>query len=177
MPAFSLRPVLAAAAALALLPATAEAKCRELPSQPILPGYAYVLDGQVVGIFDMDEAPPHPPADEILAIETGCIRATDSDVAGARRAAVMVATRAGAQEMLTNTLHELAAAMDHHRASTGSFAADLEELGFFDSQMRIPIQLETRGDRWRAVARIDGAPLRCVAQGRADRHTARVRCS
>src|SRR5690606_25646721 len=124
-----LRPLLVAAVALATLPASAEAKCIETRSQPVLPGYVYVLDGREIGIFEMDEAPPHPPADEILIVEVACKRATDSDVAGAHRAAVMVVTRTGARELLRSTLHDLAGAMNDHRAATGSFADAVEELG------------------------------------------------
>ena len=176
MPLSLLRPLLAAGVALAILPTTVHGKCRELPSQPILPGYVYVLDGRVVGTFDMNASPPHPPAEEILVVQVACKRATDSEIPGARRAAVMVATRTGARALLTRTLNELAGAMAGHRAATGAFAADLEEIDFFDSRMTLPIVLETAGDRWGAVAQLDGGSVTCSADGRADGRAARVRC-
>lgn len=167
---------LLATAAIALLPAAAEAKCIETASQPVLPGYVYVLDGQVVGIFEMSDAPPHPPADEILVVKVTCREAADSGVPRARRAAVLVATRAGAPALLARHLRDLSVALETQRAATGSFAADLREIRFFDGRIAVPTELQADADRWKAVARIEGASVVCSAEGRAGSGPAEVTC-
>ena len=167
---------LLATAAIALLPAAAEAKCIESASHPVLPGYVYVLDGRVVGIFDVVDAPPHPPADEILAIEVTCREAADSGVPRARRAAVLVATRAGAPALLTRHLRDLSVALEAQRVATGRFAADLRDIRFFEGRIAVPIELQADTDRWRAVARIEGSSVACSAEGRAGGGPAEVTC-
>lgn len=170
------RSLLLSLVTVAILPAVAEAKCIVTQAHPVLPGYVYVLDGRVVGTFDMAEEPPHPPAEEILAVEVACKLAADSENPRARQAAVLVATRSGAQALLTRTLDDLARAMKTYHAETGAFASDLATLDFFDRHMTLPISLETTGERWRAVARIDGAAVSCVGEGSADQAEVRIRC-
>lgn len=168
--------LLIAAAAIAFLPASAAAKCVETASQPVLPGYVYVLDGEVVGVFEMDDSPPHPPAEEILVVEVTCRPAADSGVPRARRAAVLVATRSGASALLSRHLRDLGGALNAHRAETGSFAADLEEMGFFDGRLTVPIELQGGPDRWSATARLEGSNVVCSAEGRADAESVAVDC-
>lgn len=170
------RTLLLVAVTVATLPTVAEAKCIETGAHPILPGYVYVLDGRVVGTFEMADAPPHPPAEEILAIEVACKRAVNAESPDVRQAAVLVATRSGAETLLTRTLEDLTRAMEAHYATTGALASGLDALEFFDSHMTLPIDLEVQVDRWRAVARIDGAAVSCVSEGRAGQATASVRC-
>src|SRR5690606_19805845 len=85
----------------------------------------------------------------------------------ARQAAVMVATRSGERTLLTTYLRDLAAAMEVHRASSGSYPSDLAQLDFFDRRMTLPITLETRANGWKAVARLGETGLSCTATGRA----------
>lgn len=152
--------------ALATAPLEAAAKCGPRTGSPVLPGYVFIVDGEVVGEFAMDEQPAYPPSEQVLALRVTCLRARGDADPRARQAAVVVVTKQGAEKMLTSYLDDLVAAQEKHRASTGEYARELADLDFFSSHIEIPLQMDVGDGGFAATATLKGSDAACrVAVG------------
>lgn len=163
-------PILSAVlVAIAVTPGTAAAKCVESIGHPVRPGYVLIVDGQLIGEYAMGAQADMPPKEEIHSVHVTCIDAPQADAAaGARQAAVTLVTKSGSARLLTTYLSDLVREQEEHRARHGSYAPDLETLGFFRS--RVPVALEMRVEEagWQATARVEGLdPVCTVAVGSA----------
>lgn len=160
-----LLPMCAAALVSAAAPTNALAKCVERLGHPVLPGYLFIVDGEVVGEYAMGEEAPYPPSEEILVVEVTCRPADRS----AQQAAVIVVTKSGARTFMQSYLRELVEAQRQHHADHGEYASTPEELDFFAARVDLPIQMEVAQDAWSATLALEGSDIICrVASGGAD---------
>lgn len=152
--------------AAAAMPSEAAAKCLERAGSPVLPGYVLIVDGDRVGEYAMDANPEMPPSEEILVLSVTCVRAAGDENPAARQAATVVVTKKGASRLLNSYLRDLVAAQEEYRSMTGEYTADLARVGFFDSHIEIPIEMEVGRMGWFAAATVPGSNTTCrVAVG------------
>lgn len=156
--------------AVAALPVDAAAKCQATAGEPLLPGYVLIVDGELKGEFEMGEQAAYPPSDEILRMETACLRATGSSDPSARQTALVIITKRGVPRVLKSYLGDLADAQAAYRARTGQYAADLADLDFLASHITVPMEMSVGEGGWWAVATVPGSNSTChVAVGSATR--------
>lgn len=147
-------------------PTEALAKCVERIGHPVLPGFVFIVDGQVVGEYAMGEQPPYPPSEQILLLEVTCRPSTDPARSTAQQAAVVVVTKSGARTLLRSYLTDLVEAQRQHRARHGEYASTASELGFFESRVSLPMRIELSRNAWSATATFEGSDIVCTVASR-----------
>lgn len=161
-----LLPLCAAALVVAVAPTEALAKCVERIGHPVLPGFVFIVDGQIVGEYAMGDQPPYPPSEQILRLEVTCRLATGPGRSNAQQAAVVVVTKSGARTLLRSYLTDLVEAQRQHRARHGVYASSASELGFFESRVSLPLRIEVSGNAWSATATFEGSDIVCRVASR-----------
>lgn len=156
--------------AVAAIPSTAAAKCQATTMNPVLPGYALIVDGELRGEYATEEEATYPPSEQILTMEVACLRALRSPDPRARQSAVVVITRRGAPRVLKSYLSDLVEAQADYRERTGEYAADLADLDFLATHITVPMEMSVGEAGWWAVATVPGSNSTCqVAIGSAAR--------
>jgi hypothetical protein len=150
-PSRVLLPLCAALLAIAGTAGEAAAKCAESLGRPLLPGYVLIVDGKIVGEYDMDAQAEYPPADQVVSVQMLCRLATTPTGSPAKQAAVVVVTRDGAPSLYRTYLVELVDEQQAYRERTGEFAPDLTTLGFFEQRLPLAIEMEATATGWSAT--------------------------
>jgi hypothetical protein len=137
-------------------PTSAAAKCRESIGHPVLPGYVLIVDGKVVGEYEMNDGSAKaalPAAGEVASVAVVCIDAPQDGARGARRAATVIVTHDGLPQAFRAALAELVEAQRSYRERHGIYASDLEALGTTPTRA-VPIDMRVGPGGWSAVVRI-----------------------
>src|SRR5690606_6562740 len=124
------------------------ANCLATGGSPVLPGHVLIVDGDRVGEYTSSPGAGLPPAEEILLRAETCVPAAASGGSDARQAATVVVTKKGASRLLNLYLRDLVAAQEEYRATVGEYTSDLEQLGFFEAHIEIPIEMEIGDMGW-----------------------------